>query len=427
MKQRLLLRLFNIILTLLFSFSLSAQVIQTNPSKQNSTVDYTRLKRIDTLINGYVKNDWVKGVTTIIVKDNQVVQYKGYGYADAETKKPMANNAIFRIMSQTKAIVSVGAMMLYEEGKFLLDEPIADFIPEFKRMSVIASYNSKDTTYTTVPAKRQITFRDLLTHTSGLGYADIGTDTMQAIYAKANIPSGLGHFDAGLLESMKNLAKQPLAFQPGERWMYGLNADLLGCLVEVISGMNLEDYLRKKIFDPLGMNDTYFNLPKSKFSRLVTVYTEDPPGTIIKWSHTFRHIDPDYPMIPTQFYSGGAGLSSTAFDYAIFLQMLLNGGEYNGHRILSPRTIELMVQNQIGNLSLGKNKFGLGFEITTAEEAAIGARSKGTFAWGGYYGTTYWADPEKNMVCLIMTQQTPNSHGDLSKKFEVLVYGALRK
>ena len=154
-------------------------------------------------------------MVTIIVKDNQLVQYKGYGYADADTKKPMASNTIFRIMSQTKAIVSVGAMMLYEEGKFLLDEPIADFIPEFRHMNVIASYNPKDTTYTTVPAKRQITFRDLLTHTSGLGYAGIGTDTMQAIYAKADIPSGLGHFDESLLESMKELAKLPLAFQPG--------------------------------------------------------------------------------------------------------------------------------------------------------------------------------------------------------------------
>lgn len=427
MKQKLLLRLLINILILFFSFSLSAQIIQTSALKQNPTVDYKRLARIDTLINEYIKKDWVKGVVTIVVKDNQLVQYKGYGYADADIKKPMVNNSIFRIMSQTKAIVSVGAMMLYEQGKFLLDEPIADFIPEFRRMNVIASYNPKDTSYTIVPARRPITFRDLLTHTSGLGYAGIGTDTMNAIYAKANIPSGLGHFDVGLLESMKALAKLPLAFQPGDRWMYGLNADLLGCLVEVISGMNLEDYLREKLFSPLGMNDTYFNLPTNKFGRLATVYTEDPRGTIIKWSHSFRDIDPDYPLIPTHFYSGGAGLSSTAFDYAIFLQMLLNGGVYNGHRILAPRTVELMTQNQIGGLSLGKDKFGLGFQITTKEGAATGSKSKGTFSWGGYYGTTYWADPEKNMVCLLMIQHTPNSHGDLAKKFETLVYSALKK
>ncbi|MEI9943888.1 MAG: serine hydrolase domain-containing protein [Chitinophagaceae bacterium] len=428
MPKKQLLRLFTIA-ALLFSFSAPAQVVvvQTNIAKQNPTVDYKRLARIDTVLNEYIKKDWVKGIVTIVIKDNQVVQYKGYGYADAETQKPMANNTIFRIMSQTKGIVSAGAMMLHEEAKFLLDQPIADFIPEFRRPVVIASFNKKDSTYTTVPAKREITFRDLLTHTSGIGYAGIGTDTMNAIYAKANIPSGLGHIDMTLLDAVKTLAKQPLAFQPGERWMYGLSVDVLGCLIEVISGMSLEDYLTKKIFAPLGMKDTYFNLPKDKFNRLATVYTENPPGTIIKWSHTFRGIDPDYPMMGTHFFSGGAGLSSTAFDYAIFLQMLLNGGIYNGTRILSPRSIELMTQNQIGNLSIGKDKFGLGFQITTAEGAATGAKSKGSFAWGGYYGTTYWADPEKNMVCLIMTQHTPNSHGDLSKKFEVLVYQALKK
>jgi CubicO group peptidase (beta-lactamase class C family) len=414
-------------ITVFLSGLLNAQVIQTNSAKQDPTVDYGRLARIDSVLNEYVKKHWVVGAVTLVVKDNQLIQYKGYGYSDEETKKPMAKNSIFRIMSQTKAIVSVGALMLYEEGKFLLDEPIADFIPEFRHLNVIAKYNWADTTYTTIPAKRAITFRDLLTHTSGIGYPDIGNDSMNAIYAKAEIPSGLGYFDKNLLQEMKALAKLPLAFQPGTHWMYGLNADLLGCLIEVISGMNLEDYLRKKIFEPLGMKDTYFNLPKEKFNRLATVYTEDASGNIIKWSRTFRHIDPDYPMMNKHYFSGGAGLSSTAFDYAIFLQMLLNGGIYNGHRILSPRTVELMTQNQIGDLWLGTDKFGLGFEITTEKGAAIGARSKGSFSWGGYYGTTYWADPEKKLVCLIMTQQTPNSHGDFAQKFEVAVYQALKK
>ena len=414
-------------ITIFFSGLLNAQVIQTNPAKQDPIVDYGRLTRIDSVLNEYVKKHWIVGAVTLVVKDNQLIQYKGYGYADEETKKPMANNSIFRIMSQTKAIVSVGALMLYEEGKFLLDEPIADFIPEFRHPKVIAKYNWADTTFTTVPAKRAITFRDLLTHTSGIGYPDIGNDSMNAIYAKAKIPSGLGYFDEDLLQEMKALANLPLAFQPGTHWMYGLNADLLGCLIEVISGMNLEDYLRKKIFEPLGMKDTYFNLPKEKFNRLATVYTEDASGNIIKWSHTFRHIDPEYPMMIKHYFSGGAGLSSTAFDYAIFLQMLLNGGIYSGHRILSPRTVELMTQSQINDLWLGTDKFGLGFEITTEKGAAIVARSKGSFSWGGYYGTTYWADPEKKLVCLIMTQQTPNSHGDLAQKFEVAVYQSLKK
>ena len=415
-----------ILAILVFSYCGYSQAIQLN-SKPNTTINYERLLLIDSLMNNYIKSNWLRGAVTIIVKDNQLVQYKGYGYQDFDSKKKMPADAIFRIMSQTKAIVSVGAMMLYEQGKFLLDEPISDFIPEFKHPVVIDKFNAADTTYTTKPAKREITFRDLLTHTSGIGYAGIGVERMNAIYAKAGIPSGLGYFDAGLLDKMKLLGKLPLDFQPGEQWEYGLNSDLLGCLIEVISGMNLEDYLRKNVFNPLGMKDTYFNLAKEKFSRLATVYTEDSLNHIIKWGHTFRHIDPDYPMMNKHYFSGGAGLSSTAFDYAVFMQMLLNGGVYNGHQILSPHTVELMTTNQIDTLSLGDNKFGLGFAITTEKGAGVGPYSKGSFLWGGYYGTVYWADPKEHMVCLIMTQQNPNSHGDLTLKIENIIYGSLKK
>jgi CubicO group peptidase (beta-lactamase class C family) len=407
------------------SVTMFAQVIDKS-GKQNVSVDYTRLSRIDSLVNNYVENDWVKGVVTLVIKDNQLVQYKGYGYLDADTKKPMPNDAIFRIMSQTKAITSVGIMMLYEEGKFLLDEPISDFIPEFRHPVVLDKYNAADTTYTTVPAKREITFRDLLTHTSGIDYAAIGSDDMKAIYAKAGIPSGLGKMNMTLLDAMKILGKLPLKFQPGEKWQYGLNTDLLGCLTEVISGMNLEDYLHKRIFEPLGMKDTYFNLPASKAVRLAAVYTEDDNHKIIKWSHTFRNIDPDYPIMEKTFFSGGAGLSSTAYDYAIFLQMLLNKGKYNGRQLLAPRTVELMLSGQLEPGLFGDNNFGLGFEIVTAKGAAKGSRNEGSFAWGGYYGTTYWADPKAKLVCLIMTQHTPNSHGDLASKFQTLVYSSLK-
>lgn len=415
-----------ILSVLLFSILSHAQFIQAN-TKQNSSVDLNRLKRIDTLVNDYINKNYLTGAVTLVVKDNQLIQYKGYGYADAETKKPMQNDAIFRIMSQTKAITSVGIMILYEQGKLLLDEPIADFIPEFRNPVVLDKYNAADTTYTTVPAKRNITFRDLLTHSSGIDYADIGTASGNAIYAKAGIPSGLGYFNASLLEKMKLLAKAPLQFQPGEKWEYGLNSDLLGCLIEVISGKNLEDFFRQNIFAPLGMKDTYFNVPPSKANRLASVYTEDSLHHIIKWSHTFRHIDPDYPLMDKKYFSGGAGLSSTAFDYAVFMQMLLNGGIYNGHRILSPRSVEMMTSPQLDFLYNGSDNFGLGFGITSAKSAARNARSEGSFAWGGYYGTTYWADPKTHLVCLIMTQHTPNTHGDLAAKFEALVYASLNK
>jgi CubicO group peptidase (beta-lactamase class C family) len=354
------------------------------------------------------------------------VQYKGYGYADRATKKLMKNDAIFRIMSQTKAITSIGIMILYEQGKLVLDEPISDFIPEFKHPVVLDQFNEADSSYTTVPANGEITFRQLLTHTSGLDYTDIGSTKVMAIYSKNHIPSGLGYFDDKLLERMKALAKLPLSFQPGTKWQYGLNCDLLGCLIEVISGNSLEEFFQKNIFDPLGMKDTYFNLPASKAGRLVTVYTEDSLQRIIPWSHSFRHIDPDYPLMDKHYFSGGAGLSSTAMDYAIFMEMLLNGGVYNGHRILAKRTVEMITSPQLNAGMFGDDNFGLGFSIASEKSAAKGPRNAGSFAWGGYYGTTYWADPKAHLVCLFLTQQNPNSHGEVERKFEAMVYSSLK-
>jgi CubicO group peptidase (beta-lactamase class C family) len=420
MKKLLLFKVF-----LVFSFFSFAQVI--SKTAINPSVDYTRLARIDSIANNYVKNDWAKGIVTIVVKDNQMVQYKGYGYADAASKKPMSNDALFRIMSQTKAITSVGIMMLYEQGKLLLDEPIGNFIPEYRNQIVLDKYNPADTTYTTVPAKRNITFRDLLSHSSGIDYAAIGSPTMQAIYAKAGIPSGLGYFDKDLLTEMKRLGKLPLAFQPGERFQYGLNTDLLGCLIEVISGQTLDEFFRKNIFEPLGMKDTYFNVPSSKWDRLATVYTEDANKSIIPWSHTFRNIDPDYPKMTKRYFSGGAGLTSTAYDYAVFLQMLLNGGIYNGKRILSPRSVELMTSNQLDFHYNGTNDFGLGFEIVTEKSANRNPRNMGSYSWGGYYGTTYWVDPKEKLVCLIMTQHTPNGHADLMNKITAVIYSSFKR
>ena len=417
---------FTLLIIFIFSFSsnISAQIIQTNTI--NKSIDYNRIAFIDTLVNDYIKKNWLTGAVSIVIKDNQVVQYKGYGYADVETKKPMMKDQIFRIMSQTKAITSVGIMILYEQGKLLLDEPISDFIPEYKNQTVIDKYNASDTTYTTIPAKREITFRDLLTHTSGIDYSDIGSGRGKAIYAKNNIPSGLGYFNVSLLESMKALGKLPLGFQPGEKFQYGLNSDLLGCLIEVISGKSLDDFFRQNIFEPLNMKDSYFNLPVSKANRLATVYTEDSLHNIIKWNHSFRNIDPDYPLMNKHYFSGGAGLSSTAYDYAVFLQMLLNNGKYNGHQIISKRSVEIMTSNQIKEGLLGDDYFGLGFRITSEKTAAKGPRYAGAYAWGGYYGTTFWADPKANLVCLFMTQHTPNSHADVEAKFEAIVYSSLK-
>jgi CubicO group peptidase (beta-lactamase class C family) len=386
------------------------------------SVDTRRLARIDSFANDYISKGWINGVVTIVVKNGHVVHYKGYGYADKEANKPMRRDDLFRIASQTKAIVSVGIMQLFEQGKFYLDEPISDFLPAFKNMRVLDHFNPADSSYTTVPAKKPITFRELLTHTSGIDYSGIGTNEGKAIYAKAGIPSGLGEFDKDLKETMETLAHLPLINQPGEKWMYSLSIDVLGCLIEVISGKNLEDYLVQNLFTPLGMNDTRFNIPKEKAARLTTVYTEDSLHHIVRWTKERTTIDPDYPLAHKHYFSGGAGLTSTAWDYAVFLQALLNGGSYNGARILAPRTVEMMTSGQLSFLFNGSDNFGLGFEITSARSAAREVRGEGTFSWGGFFGTTYWADPKNNLVCLIMTQQIPNSHGDFEHRLEQVIY-----
>lgn len=419
-------RLASIVLVLISVIACNAQTTIKTVNTPNPDVDYKKLANIDTLINGYINRNWVKGVVTIIVKDGQIIQNKGYVYSDAASKKQMQNNDIFRIASQTKAITSAGILILYDQGKLSLNDPVSKYISEFGHETVLDNFKSTDSTYTTAPAKRDITIKDLLTHSSGIDYAGIGSDNMKAIYAKESIPPGLGVVDADLLSTMKKLGKLPLAFQPGTQWRYGLNTDVLGALIEVISGMNLEDFLRKNILEPLGMNDTWFNLPADKAKRLTTVYTEDSLKQIIPWSKDNFGVDPNYPIINKHYFSGGAGLSSTAYDYAIFLQMIMNGGSYNGKTILSKRTTQMMLHPQLDFKFNGKNDFGLGFEITSDTGSADASRSEGSFSWGGFFGTTYWADPKENLICLIMTQQTPNSHYELSRQFEQLVYAGLK-
>lgn len=426
--NKFLVHLYSSILLLLFIFPVStrAQVLQL--TGKNGSVNYERLAKIDGLINDYIKKDWVKGVVTIVVKDNQVVQYKGYGYANVATKDLMKKDELFRIASQTKALTATGIMILFERGKLYLDEPVADFIPEFKNPVVLDKFKPEDSSYTTVPAKRNITIRDLLTHTSGIDYAGIGSENMRAIYAKAGLEPGFNLEKKGqtLLAAMRTLAKLPLVHQPGEKWTYGLNFDLLGCVIEVISGKSLNDFLTENIFEPLGMKDTYFNVPPGKANRLAGIYTEDSLHHIIPWDKEKGRVDPEYPLVQKSYFSGGADLTSTAYDYAQFLQMLLNGGTYNGHEILAPRTVQLMISNQLDLKFDGVNGFGLSFEVVSDKGAARDPRNKGTFAWGGYWGTTYWADPKAHLVCLIMTQQTPNSHGDLAEKFKDMVYASLK-
>ena len=387
-----------------------------------------RLARIDELVKEYVDKKWIAGAAILVARNGKIVYYKGLGYDDVDKKTPMKKDAICRIASQTKAITSVAVMMLYEQGKILLNDPISKYIPEFKHPKVLDKFNPADTTYTTVPAKREITIRDLLTHTSGIAYAQIGTKESNAIYYKAGVVGGIGVDKIRLADKMKILGGLPLMHQPGEKWTYGLNTDLLGYLVEVVSGMSLDEFFRKKIFEPLGMKDTYFYLPKEKRNRLATLYTEDSTKHIQKDGETFElngTMYVNYPDMDGTYYSGGGGLSSTAYDYSIFMQMLLNGGEYNGKRILSRSTIRMMTSNQIGDLDFGDDKFGLGFGLYTDKSAAKNPPSAGTFYWGGMFSSSYWIDPKEKIIAQFFLQQFPNSHGEIHDKFKALVYQAI--
>lgn len=380
-----------------------------------------RLARIDNMLQEAVESKWTAGVVGFIARDGKIVYNKAFGVCDIDVQTPMRTENIFRIASQTKAIVSIAAMMLYEEGKFLLDDPVSGYIPEFADPRVVETFNENDTTYTVIPARREVTIRDLLTHTSGIDYAGIGSPMMRAIYAKADINPGFGSDKDIIGDEMKALGRLPLAHNPGEKWTYGLNVDVLGYLIEIWSGEPLDEYLQNHLFVPLGMENTFFYLPQDKQHRLVKVNTEDENGHVIYTPNEYFN----YPLLEGTYYSGGAGLSSTVGDYAIFLQMLLNNGVYDGRRYLSRRTVELITSNQIGNLTRGVNKFGLGFEITTKEGQAVLGMSEGSFSWGGYFATNYWADPKEKIVGLIFTQQLPMSHGEINDKFKAMVYQAL--
>ena len=387
-----------------------------------SRLSSTTLHRLDSLLAKAIDSNWVGGAVGYIQQDGKIIYNKAVGYADKAAGKKMQTDNIFRIASQTKAITSVAAMMLYDEGKLSLTDPVSKFIPGFANAKVVATFNAKDSSYTTVPAEREITIKNLLIHTSGIDYASIGSDQMKAIYAKAKLTPGFGSDTMRLSNMVNLLAKQPLVNQPGEKFTYSLSVDVLGRIIEIVSGMPLDKFFSTRIFQPLNMNDTYFYLPKEKQNRLVKVYTVDSTGALSEVSPQLRTFSA-YPLLANgTYFAGGAGLSSTVADYGKFLQMMLQDGEYNGQQLLKKSTVELMTQNQIDTLHLGNDKFGLGFEIsTTANEKETGI-SEGSFSWGGYFGTIYWVDPKLNLVGEFFIQDSGLPHGSVANDFKRLVY-----
>ncbi|WP_258103255.1 serine hydrolase [Marinoscillum sp. MHG1-6] len=384
-----------------------------------------RLDRIDQLFQQSIDSNYVQGIAGMIIRNGKIAYYKSFGHRDENEQAPLSNDAIYRIASQTKAITSLAVMMLFEEGKFLLDDPISKYLPEFSDPQVMTEFHKEDSSYASIPASRPITIRQLLTHTSGMSYFGFGDKSLRSVYAKNGLPSVFGSDQNLLKDFSKTAGKMPLLHEPGEKFTYGINTDILGRLVEVISGLSLNEFFTSRIFEPLGMNDTYFYLPQEKANRLTPVFTKEN-GKLVEYHGLDGYgVGLDYPVSEGTFYGGGAGLSSTMMDYAIFLQMLLNGGEYNGKRLISRRTVDLMTCNQVGDLDIRGNKFGLGFLIITREGQTNLGQTEGSFEWGGYYGTKYWADPKEQLIGLLFTNQRGIMPGSLHDKFKVLTYAAL--
>ena len=425
--------LFTIVcLGIVLSVSAQTKSIKNSPVLTEGTPESVgmsseRLARIETMCAAAVAQGDVPGIVALVVRQGKIVLFKSYGKADNQSGRNLKRDDIFRIASQSKAITSTAMMMLWEEGKFKLDDPISKYIPEFKNPQVLKSFQYKDTSYTTTPATGEITIRQLLSHTSGLGYGIIdGDERMKMIYQKAGVTDLFTTENVTIAESVKKLAKLPLHSNPGEKFTYSEGLDVMGYLIEVVSGMPFDQYLRKHLFEPLGMNDTWFYLPSEKAGRLVSVQQKNEKGEWTRYPVTFY--DPDYPIKGAKkFFSGGAGLSSTAKDYATLLQMYLNGGELNGIRILSRTTVETILSNQSGNTWGGPEKFfGLAFSVVTQRGQETGAMSSaGTFEWGGYFNTQYFADPKEKIIGIIMKQTQGNVNDNTGWKFRQLVGQAL--
>jgi len=416
-------------LFVVFTLALFAQTTSTQvsaPLSEGSAVEegmsLDRLARIDAICIDAIRDGDIPGVVALVARNGKIVYHKAFGFADNASKRNMKVDDIFRIASQTKAITSTAVMMLWEEGMFRLDDPISKYIPEFENAQVLDSLIEKDSTYTTKPADKEITIRHLITHTSGIGYGVIdGDQRIKKIFHKAGITDLFTTKDISIEESVKKLAILPLHHNPGEKFTYSEGLDVLGYFIELMSGMPLDEFFRTRIFDPLGMEDTWFYLPDSKHNRLVSVQ-QNEEGKWTRYPTTFY--DPDYPIKGEgRFFSGGAGLSSTAKDYATFLQMYLNGGELNGIRLLSRTTVQAIMGNQIGDLWGDAGRYyGLAFAVVDQkgqDEGGIG--SVGTFSWGGYFNTQYFADPEEQIIGILMKQTQGPVSDDTGWQFQQLV------
>ncbi|RMG83285.1 MAG: class A beta-lactamase-related serine hydrolase, partial [Bacteroidetes bacterium] len=389
---------------LLWSFCFTVSFAQppglalTTGSPESVGFDGEKLKNLDRHIEKFIANKSMPGGVFLVARKGKIVYFKNFGHHTTAGKTPYQKGDIFRLASMTKAITTVAVLQLYEQGRLGLDDPLYYYIPAFKEAQILKDFNPADSSFTTTPAQNPITIRHLLTHTSGITYGVFNPGKIGAIYEKIGANQfGLSHPTLTTEEMVEVIARVPLLFEPGTEFKYGLNMEVLGRVVEVVSGMPLDQYFKENIFDPLGMEDTWFYLPKDKQDRLVPVYTYDENRQLIT-APGDGPTGADYPKAPRRnHFAGGGGLSGTAHDYAIFAQALLNGGAYNGKRILSRKTIDVMTADQLislnekgtGYSNIPGLSFGLGFAIRTEEAQAVSPKSPGTFEWSGYFNTKF--------------------------------------
>jgi len=385
-----------------------------------------RLERIATTVQHDIDDKRVAGAVTLVIRHGHVAWFKAQGMMDRESAKPMPTDAMFRICSMTKPITSVAVMMLYEEGKFLLEDPISKYLPEFKNPKVLVKPAQGDPY--TIPATKEITIRDLLRHTSGITYN--WNEDLGAMYEKADVASGLLQYEGTIGDSVKQLAGVPLLFNPGERFEYSLSVDVLGRLVEVVSGKPLDEFFRTRIFEPLGMKDSYFFPPDNKIGRLATAYTYYPDKGLNRFPDTpIREgnfvYSADYPSRgPKKLFSGGAGLVSTAMDYARFCQMMLDDGKVGNNRLLSRKSVEIMTHDQLGKIAPDQ-AFGLGFGIEGVKTPLKEMGSPGEYDWGGFFYTAFSIDPKEQMIVVFMAQLHPAGGLTLDRQVHELAYQAI--
>ena len=381
-----------------------------------------RLARLSATMKRAVDEGRAPGIVTLVARSGKVVHHESFGHLDRERSVPMTRDAIFRIASMTKAITTVAAVMLMEEGRLLLDDPVSKFIPSFEKTTVLTPATAAGGDPASTPARRSITIRHLLTQTAGISY---GTGALEARYKAADVY--MWYFadkDEPVSASIDRLAALPFEGQPGERYVYGFATDILGVVVEKASGLSLDEFFRTRIFQPLKMIDSSFYVPADKASRFATVYASEA-GQLVRAPEPARG-QGDYVKGPRKAFSGGAGVVSTAADYARFLQMLLNGGELDGVRLLGPKSVQLMTSNHVGNLyQEGKFGFGFGFEVVEHVGRSGRPGSVGEFSWGGAYHTKFWVDPVEEIVAVFMTQILPAPGPALQDSFRVMVNQAI--